>query len=84
MAQNHQEVSIIIDKKEHKSPNPTTGAALYVLGGVKPDHDLWEEVPGRGDDLLIANSSTPIALKDGEHFYTAKKTLNPGGRCYAA
>ncbi len=34
----HQEhVEIFIDKKEHKSPNPTTGAALYKLGGVNPN-----------------------------------------------
>ena len=84
MTQQHEQVSIIIDKKEYKSPNPTTGNALYVLGGVNANHDLFQEVPGRGDDKLIANSPAPIELKNGEHFYTAQKTLNPGGRRHAA
>ena len=73
-----EEVTIIIDKKELKSPNPTTGAALYKLGNVAAGYDLWKEVPGKGDDELIPNNETPIPLKNGEHFYTAQSSLNPG------
>ena len=72
------EVTIIIDKKERKSPNPTSGAALYKLGDVATGYDLWKEVPGRGDDELIPNNGTVVHLKDGEHFYTAQSSLNPG------
>lgn len=75
----HAEVTIIMDKKEKKSPNPTTGATLYVLGEVAAGYDLWKEVPGKGDDELIPNDATPIELKNGEHFYTAQSSLNPGG-----
>jgi hypothetical protein len=75
-----KEVTIIIDKKETKSPTPTTGAALYTLGGVAAGYDLWKEVPGKGDDELIANGGGPIQLKNGEHFYTAQSSLNPGKR----
>ncbi len=78
MVNSHHEVSITIDGKHHKSPNPTTGAALYVLGQVKPDYDLFLEIHGRGDDKLIPNDSSEITLKEGEHFFSIKKTLNPG------
>ncbi len=74
----HNEVSIIIDKKEYKSPNPTTGAALYILAHVPADHDLFLEVHGHGDDTLIQNSASPVELKNGSHLYTAQRTLNPG------
>jgi hypothetical protein len=74
---NH-EVSIIIDKKEYKSPNPTTGAALYLLGKVASGYDLFLEVRGKGDDELIPNNSTEVQLHGGDHFYSAQSTLNPG------
>ena len=73
-----KEVAIIIDKKETKSPNPTTGAALYKLGEVAAGYDLWKEVLGKGDDELIPNDGTPETLKNGDHFYTAQSSLNPG------
>jgi hypothetical protein len=74
----HVTVTIHIDKEKYESPNPTTGAALYVLGKVAAGYDLFEEVPGPGDDLPIPNDATPVALKNGAHFYSAKQTLNPG------
>lgn len=83
MAQNEtqdHEVTIIIDKKEKKSPNPTTGSALYILGTVAAGYDLWKEVPGKGDDELIPNSVAEVQLKNGDHFYTAQSSLNPGLR----
>jgi hypothetical protein len=79
MAQENKDVTIIIDKKETKSPNPTTGEALYKLGEIAAGYDLWEEVHGKGDDVLIPNDGAPITLKNGEHFYTAQSNLNPGG-----
>ena len=74
-----KEVTIIIDKKEKKSPNPTTGAALYILGSIDASkYDLFLEVHGKGDDQLIPNDAKPIEIKDGDHFYSAQKNLNPG------
>jgi hypothetical protein len=73
------EVTIHIDNKQYKSPSPTTGAALYVLGHVASGYDLWLEVHGKGsDDDLIANDSASVVLKNGDHFYTAQSSLNPG------
>src|SRR5579863_6446828 len=71
-------VNIIIDNKHKRSPNPTTGAALYVLGEVKPGYDLFRETHGHGDDELIRNDSTQYELHDGDKFYSAQQTLNPG------
>jgi len=74
----HDEVTIHIDKKTEKSPTPTTGAALYVLGGVASGYELFREVHGKGDDEPIANDQKPVTLKDGDKFYSAQTTLNPG------
>ena len=72
------EVTIHIDKTKYRSPNPTTGTALYLLGHVAAGYDLWLEVHGKGDDEMIANNATQVVLKDGDHFYTAQSSLNPG------
>ena len=79
MANPHEEVNIVIDKEHYRSPNPTTGAALYKLGKVKPGYDLFREVHGHGDDEKIPNDGTTIHLKNGDQFYSAQSTLNPGG-----
>jgi hypothetical protein len=78
--EHHEHVEIFIDKKEHKSPNPTTGAALYKLGGVNPnEYDLYIEIHGKGEDKLIPDDHIEIHLKNHEHFFTVQKKLNPGG-----
>ena len=74
----HHEVPIYIDRKEHKSPSPTTGAALYLLGKVAAGYDLYEEEPGPVDDKLIANDNREIKLKEWMHFYSAQRDLSPG------
>jgi len=74
----YSEVTIHIDKKKEKSPNPTTGATLYVLGKVPAGYDLFEEIHGAGDDKLIKNDNKEIELKNHLRFYTAKQSLNPG------
>lgn len=74
----HATVHITIDRDTKVSPNPTTGAALYVLGQVRSGYDLFREVHGHGDDELIKNDANEITLKEGDHFYTAQSKLNPG------
>lgn len=79
MDKKHEEAVIHIDKKEYRSPNPTTGAALYALAGINPDsYDLYQEVPGHGDDELVPNSGAELKLRNGEHFYSVQKNINPG------
>lgn len=78
-AQQHEHsVKIYIDRKEHSSPSPTTGAALYVLGKVKNGYDLFEEEQGPVDDKLIRNDGQEVRLKEFTHFYSAQRELNPG------
>ena len=72
-------LSIHIDKKQYfATKNPMTGAELKKLGGVAQDMDLWKEVHGQGDDIKIEDS-TSVTLHEGDHFYSAPRTLNPGG-----
>ena len=71
-------VHITIDRNKFESPNPTTGQALYLLGSVQSGYDLFREAHGHGDDELIPNNSAQVALHDGDKFYSAQSTLNPG------
>ena len=72
-------VSIHIGKENYKSINPTTGAALYLLGNIDAAaYDLYREVHGKGDDELIMNTGAVVNLKNGDHFFTVQKNLNPG------
>src|SRR5688572_29748803 len=74
----HETTVIHIDGTQHRAPvNPMSGAQLKALGGVSNKYDLWKKVPGR-DDLKIADSDS-VGLKNGDHFYSAPSTLNPGG-----
>ena len=77
MTQIH-EIHISIDKKNFTSPSPTTGQALYALGQIAAGYDLFRETHGSGDDELIPNSDARVELHDGEKFYSAQSTLNPG------
>lgn len=76
MAKN--EVEIFIDKQHKKSATPTTGHDLYVLGGIdSQNYDLYRETH-HGDDELIKDDGTQIDLKNGEHFFSSPKKINPG------
>lgn len=75
----HTPIKIHIDKKLVDAPKETlTGAELKALGNVKADRDLFKKIPGK-DDLLI-NDADSVELKNGDHFYSAPSSLNPGTR----
>lgn len=74
----HGEVNITIDKKHKKSVTPTTGNALYQLGEIAEGYDLFQEVHGPGDDWIVPRDNTEIMLDNGDHFYSAQSSLNPG------
>ena len=71
---------IVIDSRTYESPEITTGAALYHLGQIKSDFDLFKEIKGRGDDELVHNNGDQVAIRNGDVFYSAKHTLNPGAQ----
>ncbi|MEX1245271.1 MAG: multiubiquitin domain-containing protein [Thermoanaerobaculia bacterium] len=73
-------IPITIDRKPYKAPkSPMTGAELRALADppIGPDRDLYLEVPGRGQDPIIQDNQS-VDLKEGMHFYSAPKTINPG------
>lgn len=63
---------IFIDQERLKSPSPTTGAALYVLGKVEPGLELFREVTGDREDPEVPNGPEILHLKDDEHFHSGK------------
>lgn len=68
----HREVRVHIDLHPHHSPDPTTGAALYALGKVRPDYVLYREVEGDWEDKPVINDESPVHLKEDEHFHSAE------------
>jgi len=65
---NHQ-VHIQLDRKVYESPNPTTGAALYMLGHVAP-RKLYREVDGNHEDEFIPEEAAMVHIKEDQHFYS--------------
>jgi hypothetical protein len=75
--QNHA-VHIQIDDAKYVLPSSdTTGAALRALVPVAANLDLWLDVHGAKDDILIRPESS-YEVKPGSEFYTAPSTINPG------
>ena len=70
------EVKIFIDQRAHHSPNPTTGAALYALGNVKPLVEMaTDEMKRAVVDVLVAG----VDLGQGVHVAQADEAV----RCSA-
>jgi len=79
MAEQPKKHPIFIDHVKFDVTEDTlTGAQLRALPTppVPADRDLFLEVPG-GEDRLIADEDT-IDIRNGEHFFTVPKTINPG------
>ncbi len=75
-------IPIFIDQVKYDAPDSNlTGSQLRALPNppVPEDRDLFLEVPGPKDDLLI-DPAKKYEIKPGSHYYTAPKTINPGGR----
>lgn len=63
---------IHIDRKPYESPNPTTGAALYALGGIPSGKELFREVEGNQEDVPVQRNEEEIRLELDEHFYSER------------
>jgi len=71
--------SIHIDGKHYVAlKSPMTGSELRALARppIGVDRDLFLEVH-HGDDLKIEDAQK-VQIKNGEKFYSAPKTINPG------
>jgi len=66
------DVRIFIDEGRYESPNPATGAALYVLGKVQPGLELFREVTGDQEDVPVVNGPEAVYLKEDEHFHSGQ------------
>jgi hypothetical protein len=64
------EVRIHIDQRKHESPSPTTGTALYVLGNIPANLELFREVNGDREDQPIENGPEIVHLQEDEHFHS--------------
>lgn len=74
----HDKWSIHIDKKQYfVEKNPITGAELKALAGITGDFDIFKVIPGAGDDIKVGDAEA-VEIKNGDHFYSVPKTLNPG------
>jgi hypothetical protein len=69
-----QIVRIQIDKQLYESPTPTNGSSLYLLAHLPGEMHLYKEGLGHDEDSLIANDSTAVDLKNGDHF----RSVTPG------
>jgi hypothetical protein len=67
----HHEVRVHIDQHPYMSPNPTTGEALYALGHVGDQRELFKEVEGNREDAPVPRDAT-LHLKENEHFHSAE------------
>ena len=70
---NDHAVRIHIDRHPYESPNPTTGAALYLLGKIPEGYQLYYEVHGEKEDEPIHNDEEKEHLTPDEHFYSEEE-----------
>ena len=76
----NEKITIHIDKDVfHVQQTSMTGAELRQLPSppIGSDRDLFEVVPGPADDIRISDDQS-VELHNGEHFFTAPSTINPG------
>ncbi|MEO6803181.1 MAG: hypothetical protein ABI197_08060 [Granulicella sp.] len=76
----HHVVPVYIDRVHYDAPSHHLPG--HVLRGLsKPpvpeDRDLWQEVEGPTDDILIRPEGS-YEVHEWTHYYTAPKTINPG------
>lgn len=76
----HRVFPIFIDDVKYElSGAKASGAELRAVVPVSADRDLWLDVHGPKDDILI-RPELEYEVTPGSHFYTAPSTINPGAR----
>jgi hypothetical protein len=65
-------VRIHIDREALESSDPTTGEALYRLGEIGHGEELFREIGGDREDVLIPRDAASFRLTQDEHFYSQK------------
>lgn len=75
-------ITIHIDRATYKVEEASlTGLQIRAIPvpAIGPEFDLYQIVPGPADDVLVGDSDV-IELKEGMHFFTAPRHINPGRR----
>lgn len=76
-----EKLVIHIDKKKYRVDTATlTGAQIRALPepDIAADYLLKQQIPG-GDDKTIENDQA-VQLKNGMHFFSIPKNINPGSQ----
>lgn len=74
-----KQTTIHIDKKMYKvTEDSMTGAQLRALPtpDISSEYQLKQQIPG-GEDITIEDGQV-INLKNGMHFFSIPKNINPG------
>ncbi|MDR3488658.1 MAG: multiubiquitin domain-containing protein [Bradyrhizobium sp.] len=64
-------IRVHINRERYEVESPTIGAKLYEIGNVGPHQELFREVDGNQDDVLVPREAE-IQLVEDEHFYSQK------------
>lgn len=64
------EVRIHINREVYKTPNPTTGEAVYALADIPEHEKLYLEVQGNAEDECIPRDETTIEFSEDAHLYS--------------
>jgi hypothetical protein len=65
-------VRIHINREPYRSPNRTTGEALYVLGSIPKHEKLYREIGEDKGDKVVPRDDAHVHLTEDEHFYSRK------------
>jgi hypothetical protein len=65
-------VRVHINREAYEVKSPTTGTRLYEIGNIRPHQELFREVEGDQEDVLVARDGTEVRLIEDEHFYSQK------------
>lgn len=74
------DIVIHIDRQQYKvEVEQLTGQEIRGLPepDIASDRDLYLELAGRDPDVLVADDQV-VQLKNGMHFFTAPREINPG------
>jgi hypothetical protein len=80
-SQQHPDAFQILIDREHFTVHQQslTGSQLRALPSlpIGPDRDLYEEVPGPREDVLIEDDAA-VPMRNGLHLFTTPHTITPG------
>ncbi len=66
-------VRVHINREAFEVENPTTGAKLYEVGTIGQHQELFREVDGDQEDVLVPRDEARLHLVEDEHFYSQKE-----------